>query len=494
MPPTPIRFRPHGPRGWLPLALGLLALAGAGYALKGADERPAKAITITPGPEHTTRTLYTRILAQEIEARGVATRIVPARTTLEIFRRVDAGQVDFALVAGALNTAQFSHVREVAPLYSEALHLLVKRELADQVAHSLNALRGHTVNLGAPGSATAELSAAILAMAEVPRVERAGQDGYIPRQAMPEEELPANPELGDGLALPDAVFHIATVPSTIATRYVQLAGYRLVPVPFADAFRLSAIFSSRLGLGAEGEVERNYVSDTVIPPFTYQVEPAVPPEPTHTLGVPLLLIAHESVGEGTVAAVMEAVFDSRFARMHEPALDRSVLSLPPRLPLHPGSVAFRQREKPFFTADDVGVLSNWLSVAGALVGAALFLWQAWRQRRAAARQELLSGYLSRVAEIERRTVEMELSSALELDRLIELQQELLRVKSGALDDFAAGNFQGQAVLFDLLGPINAAWEHLGRLLLHVRENIETLAVEEGKTAEEVWEEVSDQGV
>lgn len=129
-----------------------------------------------------------------------------------------------------------------------------------------------------------------------------------------------------------------------------------------------------------------------------------------------------------------------------------------------------------------------MSVIGALIGAGLFLWQAWRQRQVARRQALLGGYLIRVAELERKIAELELLSSLELEPLIALQRDLLQLKSSALEDFAAGAFDGQAILFDLLGPINAAREHIGQLLLHARQNIETQAESEGKMAEELWEE------
>ncbi len=188
----------------------------------------------------------------------------------------------------------------------------------------------------------------------------------------------------------------------------------------------------------EGEIERHNVFETLIPPFTYQIEPAVPAAATSTIGAPVYLIGHDAVSNAAVESVMEAVFDSRFARLHEPPLDRSALDLPPRVPLHPGSTHILHRSKPLFTADDMEALSNSRSVIGALIGAALFLWQSLRQRRESQRQHVLRGYLLKIAEVERRIAELESSSALELDILRRLQGDGLKLKGNALNDFTAG--------------------------------------------------------
>jgi len=93
-----------------------------------------------------------------------------------------------------------------------------------------------------------------------------------------------------------------------------------------------------------------------------------------------------------------------------------------------------------------------------------------------------------VAAIERQVSELELSATLELEPLVELQRDLLRLKSEALERFADGELGDQAALADLLMPLNAARDHIGDLILHVRENIEERAESEGRTAQAVWKE------
>jgi hypothetical protein len=274
----------------------------------------------------------------------------------------------------------------------------------------------------------------------------------------------------------------------MALRLIRSRGYRLVPLPFAEALSLNALTGEGPGKGDARDIERRTVSDTIIPAFTYQMEPAVPPEPLHTLGTRLLLVANDRVPPESIERMIEAVFSPRFAHTTHPPLDHSVLALPPSLDLHPGRVKYEERRLPFISNQKVGVLSNTLSVLGALTGGVVFLWQWWRQRERARQEELFGNYMLQVAGIERRAAEFELSATLQLDPLIDLQRELLRLKSDALDRFAAGEVGGQAALSDLLMPINAARDHIGDLILHVREGIEEEAEAGGKTSQTLWAE------
>ena len=328
----------------------------------------------------------------------------------------------------------------------------------------------------------------MLAFAEVRPGDGTTADGYVAR-SLKVRELVALLDRGDRSALPDAVFHLATVPSMIALRLVRSADYRLVPLPFAEAFRLAAILTEDATQGPAAQIERPYTQDTVIPAFSYQIAAPVPGEDLHTVGTRLLLVAHKEVSPRTVERVLEAVFASRFARMHRELLDRSTFALTPRLAMHPGTRTFLDHDKPFLTAHGVEDLSNTMSVFGALAGGGLFLWQGLRQRRQSRRDQLLVEFMLRVAECERRIVELELSSSMELEALIVLQRDLLQLKSEALERFTQGELGGET-LSELLVPVNAARDHVGELLLHVRENLEEQAETQGRPAEALWVEAA----
>lgn len=457
-------------RGWSPLALylGLFVAALGMVVARSTGDVAARQISLTAGLAGTTRAALAQALADDITTRGTVARLTPTADTSDALKAVNAGEIDLAMVSGVFRSGDYQHVREVTPLYAEALHLLVKRELAEEVARSVSALRGRVVSMGADGSETHELASNVLGLAGIVPERPVYPNGLRLQSVRPAE---VDRFLADGRRdeLPDAVFHLATVPSKVALKFIRHADYRLVPIPFSEAFRLSSIVSDDLADDLDSQIERLFTQDVVIPAFTYEIEPPVPASATHTLGAPLLLVAHDALSPATVERVMEAIFDSRFARFQQPPLDRSLLSLPARMTLHPGSANFRQRENPLLTADDVDTLSNSLSVLGALVGAGLFLREACRQRRHSRRHGLFTSYLARLAAIERQLAEIELSASLDIKKLRALQRELLELKSEALEQFSTGVIPSQSTLVDLLGPINNARDHIARLLVCVRE-------------------------
>lgn len=481
------RFTWRRQRAWLALGLGLVALATALVVTVARSRPTVHRATLAAGFLGTTRAQAARVLVGAAAARGVELRLVETKGGEDDLDQVDRGVVDLAMIPGAVPVGRREHVREVTPLHIEALHLVVKEGLAEVVGRSLGALRGRTVDPGPRGSATERLAGAVLALAGLTPGDGATGDTFVARR-LEYRELETLAEHGDRSALPDAVFHLATVPSRIVWQLVRTARYRLVALPFAEALELSLLLGDGSPRDAAAEIDPHYLTDTVVPPFTYRTEPPVPSEPLHTVGARLLLVANEDVPAETVALVLHAVFGSRFARVAEPPLDRAVLAEPAGLVQHPGTAAYLEREKPLITNEGVDELSNTLSIVGALVGGALFLWQWRRQRAAGRRDETFGSCMLRVANIERQVVEQELSATLALEPLVALQRELLELKSEALERFAAGELGGQAALSDLLEPLNAARDHIGELILHVRETLEERAETEGRSAKALWTE------
>jgi TRAP-type uncharacterized transport system substrate-binding protein len=479
------RLRWQRPQGRLPLLLGLGALAAAAaIALVAQRERDIR-FSMTAGPAGTTRNRIAAALAAEVRKHGGEVRLAAVPDEVDELAQVNAGTVDLALVSGALLLGAHEHLREVTPLYVEALHLAVKPELADAVAADLGALRGRTVDLGPRDSETADLALMVLAFAQLGPESPGAPLRTVRREY---EELRAALDAGDPSALPDAVFQLAVVPSQLVSHLVRRAGYRLVSLPFADAMRLNALIGDRTP--DDRGVDWQYVSEVHIPAFTYMTRPSVPATALSTIGSRLVLVANERVPEATVRLVLEGIFRTRFARLAEPPLDPSVLSLPPRLALHPGTLAYKRRNEPFITSDLVDKMSNVVGILGAVIGGAIFLYQWRRQRTAARRDELFGSYIVRVAGIEQRVAGLELAATLDLQQLIALQREVLQVKTEALERFAAGDLGNQTMLADLLAPIDAARDHIGELLLHVRENLETKAESEGRSEQAVWREAA----
>lgn len=454
-------------RVWLALAIGGIGIAVAGGLLASRRTPPLAPIRITAGPADTSRNLLARGLASRLALGGLEAEVVP--TTGDELAAVEQQEADLALVSSVLRSRGHPHVREVAPLHVEALHLLVKREIAPEVGATLGGLRGRRVDVGPVGSEGAALSRAVLAFASVAETDVAVEQWEI-------ADLERRLDAGERDPLPDAIFDLATLPSRIALRLVRDAGYRLLPLPFADAFRLRTMLAQAEGGAlAEGALELGDLERIEIPPFTYRSDPPSPAEPLPTLGATLLLLAHEDVPKQTIERVLDTVYESRFARIAHPPLERSALAARPRIRRHPGTAAFLAREAPILSAGDVDELNNTLGVAGALLGGSLFLAQGIRQARRTRRDRLFAGHMLRVAGIEQRLVALELASELDRDGLVALQRELLELKHEALDRFARGELGDHRALSELLAPVDVARDHVGALLLHVREQAEERA-------------------
>jgi TRAP-type uncharacterized transport system substrate-binding protein len=471
---------------WLAAALGLAAVAVASVLALRQPGPGVGRTSLTAGPSTTARASIARALAAELSHQGIEASVVECRSTRCELEAAQARAVDFALVSGVVERSRYPDLREVAPLFVEGLHLLVKAEFAGEFEDgTLGALRGRRVDLGPPESATAWLSEEVLHFAGVPCTpapspETCGAERYELDQLL---QLATD---GRRDELPDAVFHLATVPSKIASELIQRHAYALVPLPFAHAFRLGEMLSNEDAVSAV--IERRYTSEYVIPPYLYGPSPPIPSEPLPTIGARLVVVAHRDLSPALVEKVVETVFGSRFAHVPDPSLHRSIFQRTPHAGLHEGTLDYLARDEPIIAASDVDGIANTLSVLGALLGAGVFVWQAWRQRERAARDRIFGGYQLEIAAVERGIAELELSAQLELDSLVELQRKVLQLKSDALTRFAAGELGDPATLTDLLSPLNAARDHVGDLLLHVRERLEKQALEQGRSAEAMWEE------
>lgn len=475
--PSP-SFRSRG--AWLALAAGLLGLALAAALWLERRSPPPATLRITAGPTGTSRDLVARAIAAQLGRAGVATSAVA--TNGDVLAALERREVDLALVSAALRLPDAPALREVAPLHVEALHLLVRQEGAQPVGEALAGLRGRRVDVGPAGSASEALARAVLAFSEL-------DETSVAIETLEVGELERRLDAGRHDALPDAVFHLATVPSRVALRLLHEADYRLAALPFARAFRLRAV----LGQASNDEspyerLELADVGEAEIPAYVYRTEPPEPPGALPTLGAPTLLLAHEAVPSPAIERLLEIVYASPLARIVHPPLDRRSLAARPALRRHEGTSDFLAHDQPLLSAGDVDELNNTLGVAGALIGGMLFLWQALRSARMARRDQLFAGHMLRVAALEQRLVELELDSEPDLDALIALQRALLELKREALDRFARGELGHHRALTELLAPVDDAREHVAALLLHVRERIEERATAEGRTVESLWRE------
>jgi TRAP-type uncharacterized transport system substrate-binding protein len=468
-------------------ATGLLAIGLATlyyYATRPERKQPI-VLTLTAGSREGTRALLAEAMVEQAKARGIILRLIDTHGSEEALDLLDTGGCDLAFLQGGLKPRGRDDVRQVAALHVEPLHLLVKPELEHSVAASLLKLKGRRINLGEEGSGTHCLASAALTFAGL------GTAHYLAEGRSYAELLAED----DPVKMPDAIFTVSTLPSRVARHLVSRHGYRLVGLPFAEAFALSTLgeTASIARCDPAAEVRREHTYDAVIPAFTYGVEPSVPPESIHTLGTRLLLVAKDRVPAEAVGRLLDVIFASRFSQLVYPPLLPELLSLPPELEPHAGTTAYLRRNQPLIAGDFVDIAEKWFSMVGVTAGGAVCLWQ-WLRRRARLRQDRgFEAYIIKVADIERRAADQELSAELDLSALLNLRRELIRLKQEALEKFAAGELEGESLMSGFLAHVSDTGSYLTRLILHQRDNLEDVARIQGRTPEALWDEAVNRG-
>jgi TRAP-type uncharacterized transport system substrate-binding protein len=350
----------------LSLAVGGLLLVGVTlYILRGTLFPKHYSLSITPGSPRTRRTRVATTLADQLQGSRVKLRVSATVGSEEALGKVNSHELDLALVQGGLSARGLGDVRQVAAFYAEPLHLLVKEDLHAAVTKDLAALKGKRINLSQHGSGTYLLSRAVLDFAGLMAPEDGGEGDYLPTTLgkndlviLGEQLSAAPPEQRPELLkrLPDAIFLVESLPSDVAQVLVRAADYRLVPLPFAEAFSLSELNDAS---AATTRLEPGLIKPTQIPPYLYQVTPAVPPRHCSTLGTSLLLVAHKAVPEDAVYPLLKTIYESHFALVGHP---QPLGDTTPEYPLHQGAVAYRDRDRPLLSRELLDVLAKLITV------------------------------------------------------------------------------------------------------------------------------------
>jgi hypothetical protein len=292
--------------------------------------------------------------------------------------------------------------------------------------------------------------------------------------------------------LPDAVITVSSLPTPVVRHLVTTWGYRLVSIPFAEAFGLGDVDGDDGPTEvdpskARALVDRVHLHETHIPVFTYGVEPAVPATTLPTFGARILVVTNKKTESEAVKRLLESIFLSDFSEVARPPLETSLLDLPPEFPLHPGTVAFMQRNKPLIVGDAVDFLEKTSSLTGAILGGLFVTWQ-WARRRYRIRRELgFESYLLKVTAIEQAALQLELASRLDLAPLLALQADLGRLKNQAMERFTSGELEGEGLMSGFLTHANDARDYLARLILHARSVVEKQARKQGLSTDAAWD-------
>src|SRR4051812_40956932 len=232
------------------------------------------------------RQVLARLIVAEARKRGLELDLSPrAYPSLEELKLVnDPNSADMALVPEGIGRPDhFPNVRQVAALRICPLHVMVRSELYESAARSLAALRGKRINSGAPSSSMRVLAHDVLRFSGL-RPPTASDSGDFLDESVSSQDLltrldeiaayPPTERDRAIAALPDAALFLAMPPSLLGRQLVSVAGYRMVSLPFVEAYTLDRLSLHDPQGAADGEVvDRSWIVATTIPPQLYGSDP-----------------------------------------------------------------------------------------------------------------------------------------------------------------------------------------------------------------------------
>jgi TRAP-type uncharacterized transport system substrate-binding protein len=413
--------------------------------------------------------LRTALLAGQIRAEGARHHLDIVLTakeygTLSALEEVNSpSDVKCALVLGGVKAGDYPHVRTVTSLANEHLHLLVKRDLADK---GISGLRGKRIALGAPTTASHHVARDVLSFAGLLPTVETKSGGYSIDPITPQEalrQMARIESLGEAARaeaiarLPDGVLFLAPLPSPLARDLVTGFGYKLVPLPFGEAYGLDRLNPP----GADGvRIDRSLLTRGVIPAYTYGSDPAEPAKECPTICVPLILVAQEHVDPEAVSLLLETIHDSPLTNaLRPPALNEQVNAFP----LHPGTERYLHRNDPVLTADVVSKLVKLASGVGYFLWGVIALYGFLRLRNL----RRFESYYREIGQIEMiaRGLEDDPAAPADVPALrSHLERRLTTLKCKVLEDFAAGGLKGEGLMAGIIALINDTRESLAGMV------------------------------
>jgi TRAP-type uncharacterized transport system substrate-binding protein len=352
----------------------------------------------------------------------------------------DGTAVQAALTEGGLGAEGRPDVREVVPLHTTVLHLLLKPETYRVAIHDSlpTALRGQRISTGVPGSGTYTFSTRILNFLGLE------QGDYIQDSLTDTPAIEIAKRTQD---LPDALFIISLLPSPEVQRLVRDFGYRLYPLPDAEALQLAD----------------PSISSAVIPEHLYSYDPPVPDQPLTTLARRVLLVANKDVPPKAVAALLRATLDSGYARAYHPFLSTDQFLLDSEYPRHPGSDLYLHGDA-LVTQDTIDRVRSLGPALGTLLPGFLLLRRSFRRWHRRGQIHSLRQYLVEVTVLERTARSQEESPTANLAELLRIRRRLSELKSEALEDYAKGNLLHEELMGSFLQHVSDLRSYVNALL------------------------------
>ncbi|MGF1573505.1 MAG: TAXI family TRAP transporter solute-binding subunit [Sumerlaeia bacterium] len=413
--------------GYLPWVVFALVLVGLVFWFLPAPQKSVL-FKISAGDSLGSRHRIASVLGDLAKEKDISFTFIPTDGSQTVIEKVASGELDLAFVQGGLPAPE--SVQQVALIYPEPLHILVRPEILGQ---GINGLKGKRLNLSTEGSGTRLLAKQVLEFAEItPKDYTATDFTYEALLELPEEELP------------DALFMVQSLPSKTVGQLVRNKGYKLLPIPFGESLRFRDIA----------------ILETTIPEQLYSVSLNVPSDDLPAVGAYLTLIARDDVDAQEIFRLLQVVFDHEFARKAKiPNLREDHLETYSPYSLHAGARLYLNRNEPFLRSDFIEGIENARSFLFSLV-VALFLLRTWIVQQ---RSHSFEPFLEQITKIERELLESETEGQLTITRLKELRKELSLVKSDVVDRYVEGKLKGTEMMNGFLAHVNDVRDYLHSL-------------------------------
>jgi TRAP-type uncharacterized transport system substrate-binding protein len=448
---------------WAAPIAGLAALALAFYFYFHAPRERKHYLRISAGSAKAVRHKLAQQLQSELAGQSLMLELHPTVGSEEALDQVNDHKLDLALVQGGLKVNSWKNVRQVTALHIEPMHLLVKNELFESVSKQLAALDGKTIYLSEVGSGTHTLAIEILSFVGIGPRTADRPTGYIPVEWSREKLLAEK----DRSKLPDAVMLVSSLPSDNSKHLITKHDYRLIALPFGEAFALESLSAREIdqtGRHKEHLIDKGRTYAVSIPAYTYSVEPPVPPSPVPTLGSRLLLVAHKDVDPQAVRTLLEATFASQITKLSRPPIDAKILEGQPEYPWHDGTRLYIERNAPILSGAVMDSAQKGFAILAAAASGLFVLWQWSKQHGQFLRDKGFNKYIHQITRIEEQALSIERTQLANVSRLVELREELDRLKTEALDRFTEGELAGKDLLSGFLVQVNDARDLLRRLI------------------------------
>jgi TRAP-type uncharacterized transport system substrate-binding protein len=377
--------------------------------------------------------------------RNLDIRLVETSSTNQTMSLIESGATDLGLINSAIEDQGGRRILEIAPLYMEPLHLLVREDLYDLVAKDFGQLKGKRISLDSQESTTYLLATELLRFIGLADPVTAAP--YYTPVSLSQASLTS---IKDRSELPDAIFQIVGVPSPGVRSVVAAHNYRLVPLPFGESFNLDKFRESETPdyyKQANLRLNKAFVEESIIPQFTYSVLPAVPPADTRTLAMRLMLVGSGSLDDRVVHRLLDLVFSPEISSLAIPSLTVDLLNSSFEFERHHGTNEYVRSLKPTdyeaALSNYVGMIEVWGSIIALYVAAAQGL-KMLRHRQDRERKAV-GDFLAEVL-----AVEAQATVACSADERARLDQRLTDIKRESIELHLADRLEGADELPSLL--------------------------------------------